>query len=206
MLASAIHYLTTHPAARARLVAEVDAFGGEAPGHEDLARFPYVEVGRDGVWKGGETPLPLSWGTARAPDCGGLVSCLDCARTRPLPFCVRLGPRWPAGAQKQSRKAAAPTAKQQGLGCSVLQPPEPSSSTPAANPHTHTTPQIQGRPERGAAAQPPRLDDQPRVRGGRGPGRLEGARGQRGIRRHPGHPPLGRRAGADPRPRALLWG
>ncbi|GBF94618.1 thromboxane-A synthase [Raphidocelis subcapitata] len=44
MMASAIYYLATNGAARARLVAEVDAFGGAAPGHGDLERFPYVEA------------------------------------------------------------------------------------------------------------------------------------------------------------------
>ena len=46
MMASAIYYLAATPEAKEKLVAEVDAFGRAPPCHEDLERFPYVEVRR----------------------------------------------------------------------------------------------------------------------------------------------------------------
>jgi cytochrome P450 len=58
MLASTLYYLATHPAAKARLVAEVDAFGpGRPVEHGDLEKFPYVEVRSFG---GREVATPLS--------------------------------------------------------------------------------------------------------------------------------------------------
>lgn len=45
MMTNAVYYLATHPEARAKVVAEVDRFGREKlPSHEDLDKFPYVEV------------------------------------------------------------------------------------------------------------------------------------------------------------------
>jgi cytochrome P450 len=47
MLASALYYVATNEGARAKMVAEVDAFGrGRDLRHEDLESFPYVEVGQ----------------------------------------------------------------------------------------------------------------------------------------------------------------
>lgn len=43
-LAFTLYCLATHPEAEARLLAEVDAFGGKEPTAEDLAGFPYLEA------------------------------------------------------------------------------------------------------------------------------------------------------------------
>ncbi len=49
-LACAIYLLASNPAAEAQLLQEVDAFGrGNQPTYEDMAQFPFAEVGQQWV-------------------------------------------------------------------------------------------------------------------------------------------------------------
>lgn len=71
MMASAIYFLAANPEARRKLIAEVDAFGRAPPSHEDLERFPFVEVRR--LWVGGDNAL-------YAVVCGGMDTCTTVSR------------------------------------------------------------------------------------------------------------------------------